>query len=326
MSYPIEIRLASKNGWHTPAEARSYYGRYSREGFTVHWWGDPALNPDSAHDNICNYILGKATNGTGSVNYVLSNNKITMLVNPDNVAWASQNGNPTTISCEFSPHLNAEGYKKAGWLISELEGRYGHVLQLYPHKFWFQTACPGTLDINRMRAEADKWKSGGYAPKPVPAPTPVPTPPKPTTPIIEQWVRWKEGAIEYVCNKQPTHLWDFNNKTWQMKSVKQFNKGDRITIVGHARNTALNKDYYITSYSFQKKIANGFNPADLDVYVPPRPTPEPPKPNPTPEPTPPPAPKPPTKDEEQDKRISALEAIVNKIVSFLKGLFTTYKE
>lgn len=331
MSYNIEIRLASKNGWHTPAEARSYYGRYSREGFTVHWWGDPALNPDSAHDNICNYILGKATNGTGSVNYVLSNNKITMLVNPDNVAWASQGGNPTTVSCEFSPHLNAEGYKKAGWLINELEGRFGHVLNLYPHKKWFNTACPGTLDINRMRAEANKWKSGGYNPKPVPAPTPVPTPPKPTTPIIEQWVRWKEGAIEYVCNKQPTHLWDFNSASWDMKSVKQFNKGDRISIVGHAHNNKLNKDYYVTDYSFAKKITNGFNPVDLDLYVAPKPPSQAPTPPPDntqvpPKPAPDPVPSTPTKDEEQDKRLSALEAIVKKIVDFLKGLFTNFKE
>jgi hypothetical protein len=39
-SYPVEIKLASKNGWHTPAEARAYYGRYDRSGITVHWWGD----------------------------------------------------------------------------------------------------------------------------------------------------------------------------------------------------------------------------------------------------------------------------------------------
>lgn len=332
MSYNIEIRLAAKSGWHTPAEAKAYYGRYSREGFTVHWWGDPSLNPDSAHDNIVNYILSKATKGTGSVNYVLSNNKITMLVNPDNVAWASQGGNPTTVSCEFSPHLNAEGYKKAGWLINELEGRFGHVLSLYPHNKWFQTACPGTLDIGRMRAEANKWKSGGYNPQPVPQPTPVPTPPKPTTPIVEQWVRWKEGGIEYVCNKQPTHLWDFNSPSWDMKSVKQFNKGDRITIVGHAHNNKLNKDYYVTEYSFAKQITNGFNPADLDLYVAPpkpsQPTPTPPPDNTQvpPKPAPDPAPSTPTKDDEQDKRLTALESMIKKIVDFLKSIFTNFKD
>lgn len=329
MSYDIEIRLAAKTGWHTPAEAKAYYGRYSREGFTVHWWGEPSLNPDSGHDNIVNYILGKATAGTGSVNYVLSNNKITMLVNPDNVAWASQSGNPTTVSCEFSPSLNAEGYKKAGWLINELEGRYGHNLTLYPHNKWFQTACPGTLDIGRMRAEADKWKSGGYNPTPVPVPVPVPNPPTPVVSVVSGYTRWKEGAIEYVVNKQPTHLWDFNSPNWNMKSVKQFNKGDRITIVGHAHNDKINKDYYMTDYSFSKQIPNGFNPADLDLYVKPSapaPTPPPDSTQVPPKPAPDPVPSVPTKDEEQDKRLTAIELLLKKVVDFLKSIFNNFKE
>jgi hypothetical protein len=37
-SYPIEVKLASKAGWFTPAEAKSYYGKYSRDGVTYHWW------------------------------------------------------------------------------------------------------------------------------------------------------------------------------------------------------------------------------------------------------------------------------------------------
>lgn len=184
-SYTLEFKRASSNGYHTPAQARAYYGRYSREGFTVHWWNtrDKVANTVAGHDQTVNYIYNKSVAGTGSVNYVVSDFKITYMVSPDNVAWASQSGNPTTISCEFSPHLSAEGYKKAGWLIDQLEQRYGHKLTLYPHKHWYATACPGDLDINRMRAEADKWKRGDYdrpTPIPTPTPTPVPTPVGPT--------------------------------------------------------------------------------------------------------------------------------------------------
>ena len=66
--YPVEIKICGKSGWHTPQEAQQYYGRYSREGITVHWWGDGT--GASNHDNIVNYIANKANNGTGSVNYV----------------------------------------------------------------------------------------------------------------------------------------------------------------------------------------------------------------------------------------------------------------
>lgn len=317
MSYPIEVRLASKNGWHTPDEARRFYGRYSREGATIHWWGDPKLNPDSAHDKIVNYILGKAQAGTGSVNYVASNNKITLLVNPDNVAWASQSGNPTTISVEFSPNLNDEGYKKAGWLINELEGRYGHALRLYPHNHWTVTQCPGSLSLTRMRAEADKWKLGGYNPKPIPVPIPTPTPvPAPASNIV--WTKWQEGPAVYVFNKD-TSLWNFNSTTWNMEAVKPFKKGEYFTVYGQATNTKLKATYYVTEYSFNKKVTNGVNPADLDLYVPPvpvTPTP-PPAQEPAPLPPNPPSPVGPTIEE----RVSVLEKLVKSINDFLNKIF-----
>jgi hypothetical protein len=159
MSYPIEAKPASHNAWFTPAESNAYYkARYAREGVTLHWWGDGS-GADN-HDNTVNYILGQAQQGTKSVNFVLSDNKISQLVDPDNVAWCSQAGNPTTISIELQPTLSAEGYKKAGWLLDQLEKRYGHTMSLYPHSHWNATSCPGTIDINRIRAEADKWKNG----------------------------------------------------------------------------------------------------------------------------------------------------------------------
>lgn len=277
--YTIETKLAAKSGWHTPAQAKAYYGKYSRDGITVHWWNTPSKVKDSDHNNIVNYILNKAKAGTGSVNYVLSNTKISMLVAPENVAWASQAGNPTTISIEFSPHLNAEGYKKAGWLIYQLEKRFGKKLALYKHSQWYSTQCPGTLDLKRMRSEADKWRAGGYNPKPAPSPTPKPTVPKLT------WSKLSK-PVEYVTNKATTKLWDFNKTSWDMKEVKTFKKGERITIYGKVVNENLKATYFLTEYSYTKKITHGFNQADLDKYVePPKPEPKPPvPPEPKPEP------------------------------------------
>jgi len=270
--YPIEIRLASKAGYHTPDEARAYYGKYARDGFTVHWWNSPNRVQDSDHDNIVNYMLGKASQGASSVNYVLSNKKITLVVNPDNVAWASQSGNPTTISCEFSPHLNTEGYKKAGWLVWQLDQRYGRKLTMYKHSNWNLTACPGHISPTKIRQEANKWADGKYNPPPEPKPVP-----KPTT-IITDWKLWKETEQVYVANKQPTYLYDLSKATdWNtIKKVKTFDVGDKITIAGSFRNTRIDRTYYVTRYSFDRKIANGFHPTDLDVYVPPRPIPKPP--------------------------------------------------
>jgi hypothetical protein len=156
MMYPIEIKRPPASVYFTPAQSNAYYAtRYSREGITIHWWGDGT--GASNHDNIVNFFLRRTD---GSVNYVLSDNKITEMVAPDNVAWTSQKGNPTTISIEHQPTLGAEGYKKSGWLVYTLEKKYGRRLTLYPHKHWAATACPGTIDINRIRTEADKLHNG----------------------------------------------------------------------------------------------------------------------------------------------------------------------
>lgn len=267
MGYTIEVVPCSKAGWFTPAEARSYYGKYARDGITVHWWGDGT--GASNHDNIVRYLNGRGAAGQApTANYVLSDNKITECVNPDNVAWTSGNGNATTIGIEAQPTLGAEGYKKYGWLVDQLEKRYGKTLKLYPHNYWMQTACPGTLSLDRVRQEADKWKRGEYNPAP-------PTPTPPATANI-QWVKL-DKPTEYVTNKAPTKLWNFNQTTWAGfgNGVKDFAGGEKVIIYGKGINKTLNATYLVTEYSFTKGITNGFNEKDMSLVVQPVPKPDP---------------------------------------------------
>lgn len=261
--YPIEVKPAPKAVWFTPDESRSYYGRYARTGITIHWWGDGT--GASNHDNIVNFFLRRTD---GSVNYVLSDNKITMMVDPDNVAWTSQSGNATTISIEHQPTLGDEGYKKSGWLVWQLEQRYGRRLDLYPHNYWNQTQCPGTISLDRIRQEADKWARGEYNP------APAPTPP-PANANLE-WIQLPKKE-KYLTNKQPTKLWNFNQTSWGGfgSGVKDFAGGSEIEVFGKVINHTLNATYLLTEYSFTKKITNGFNEKDLSLIQQPVPTPDP---------------------------------------------------
>lgn len=309
MSYPIEVRAAPKSVYFTPDEARNYYGRYAREGITIHWWGD-GTGADN-HDNIVNFFLRRTD---GSVNYVLSDNKITLMVGPDDVAWCSQSGNATTISIEHQPTLGAEGYKKSGWLVWQLEQRYGRRLNLYPHKYWYATACPGSIDINRIRAEADKWAGGGYdptpAPVPPPTPTPAPTPPPPINLVITDIVNKKVRLI------RDANLWDLHfAKFPDAQVVKPLPAGTEVEVSATALHP-LKSLYYLSEYSFSKGISNGINVKDCeDVNVEKPTTPPPPTTVPIPS-VPPPAP--PATIEE---RVSALEAIVKRVLAFLKSIF-----
>lgn len=263
-SYPIEVKIVSKSGWFTPAEGKAYYGRYDRSGITVHWWGDGT--GASNHDNIVNYMAAQAAAGNKSVNYVLSDNKITLCVSPDNVAWASQSGNATTISVETQPTLGAEGYKKWGWLVDQLEQRYGRTLPLYKHSYWFSTACPGTIDLDRIRAEANKWKSGGYDAKP--APTPVPPTPTPTPAPTQITLQITDIPNKTVKLIRDTNLWDLHFSKWaDAKSVKTLKAGTQVEVSATAKHP-LGSTYYLSEYSFSKGIGNGINVKDCeDVTV-----------------------------------------------------------
>lgn len=314
MSYPIENKPASNNGWFTPAQAKNYYGRYSRTGITCHWWNDPKLVKDSDHNNIVNLMLTRAKNGqAGVANYVLSNTKITRLVHPDNVPWASGSGNPVTVSIEFSPHLNTEGYKKGGWLIWQLEKIYNRKLALYPHNHWATTQCPGSISLSKLRSEANRWAVGTYNPIP-----PKPTPNRP------KLVWSKLGKPQaYVCNKV-TNLWNFNSVSWTMKSIKTFKKGTKLSIYGQVVNETLKTTYLLTEYSYTKRLTHGFNQADLDkfVVVVPAPNPTPP---PTPEPPVTPAPEIPPEESEFEKRLNLLEKTLKYIVEFLAKVFSGFR-
>jgi hypothetical protein len=282
-SYNVEVNLASKNGYFTPAESNAYYKtRYARDGITVHWWGD-GTGADN-HDNIVNYLNNQAAAGQKSVNYVLSDNKITLCVSPDNVAWASQGGNPTTISVETQPTLGPEGYKKWGWLVDQLEQRYGKSLPLHRHSEFFNTSCPGSINLDRIRAEADRWKRGEYdQAAPAPPPQPVPTP-SPAVPYTIEPITPKEVQL----NKE-THRWGlhYDNFTAIANNPEDTKPVSYIFTARAVLHHNIGYNYYLED----PNVPSGYNVLDCDDY---NPAPVPPPLPPPPPPVPPSLPKPPS--------------------------------
>ena len=141
-------------------------------------------------------------------------------------------------------------------------------------------------------------------------------------------------ADKKVILIRDANLWDMSFTTWAgAKAVKALPKGTVIDVAG-VYNHALGGQYYLSNYSWNAGINNGINVKDCEDYTPPVvvPTPEPtPIPVPTP-PTPPsgsgtlpPVPVDPNGDP-LEKRVSTLEALVQKIINFLAGLFTNFKK
>lgn len=267
-SYGVEIRIVSKNGWFTPDESRAYYGRYARSGYCVHWWGD-GTGADN-HDNICNYIANQAAAGNKSVNYVLSDNKISLLVGPDNVAWCQQSGNATEISVETQPTLGDEGYKKHGWLKDQLEQREGHRLTIHGHYYWYQTQCCGTISLDRIEQETDKWRRGVYDQPPVPAPVPPATPPPAPQPTPVPPITPIPTVKKYTLN---------NAKLVNIKDlsvVKTFPLDTPIDIGGTV--TYNGQSFFVSVYARDHGTNQGFLVGDLKDAPTPVTPPTPPKP------------------------------------------------
>jgi len=319
-SYPIEVKLASKAGWFTPAEARNYYGKYSRDGVTYHWWNSPDRIGGSAsdHDSIVNYLNGRAAQGQApTVNYVLSEPKLTLCIAPENVAWTSSAGNPTTIGVECTPHFTDGFYKKAGWLHDQLEQRFGKTLSIWVHFEWQAGTQCSPMNKSRIRQEADKWKAERQAPVPPPV---VVAPPANSTVTLQ---------IADITNKKvklikDTSLWDLSFTTWAgAKSIKTLPAGTIVEVSATAKHP-LGGTYYLSEYSYSRGVGNGINvkdcvdfvdviapPKDTSVIQPPADSPTVPAPIITPTPTPVPIPvTPPTDSENINWLVKAVKAIL----------------
>lgn len=133
------------------------------------------------------------------------------------------------------------------------------------HKYFAQTSCPGPYLESKMPWIADqvnKKLKGDDKPK-------------------LTWTKL-DKPTDYICKLQPTNLWDFNYKDFNScKLVKEFKKGDQITIYGQVYNDSLKSTYLLTEYSYTNKITNGFNIVDMEIKSEPQPEP---KPEPTPVP------------------------------------------
>lgn len=262
-SYAIETKLASAAGWFTPAQARAYYGKYSRDGVTYHWWNSPdKIGGDAAaHDSIVNYLNGRAAQGQApTANYVASESKLTLCVSPDNVAWTSSAGNPTTIGVEGSPHFTEAYYKKLGWLHDQLEQRYNKTLAIYVHFEWQAGTTCSPLVKSKIRDYANWWKAQRQAP-PVVAPPVVPPANNTVTLQISDIPNKKVRLIK------DANLWDLAFKTWaDAKAVKTLPAGTIIEASALAKHP-LGGQYYLSEYSYSRGVGNGINIKDCEDYT-----------------------------------------------------------
>lgn len=269
MSYNLLPFKQSPN--YTPnSQVASAYGRARSIQFGAgHWWDDPSRFP--SFSGVVNTFMNPARQA--SANAVVGDGVVQEMVRDQDASWATNNANPYTFSIETDPQIywlwNAGGDKAKAQRIYDTLCEYiadkgYHNLQWFPHNHWWQTGCNPLNWQSVMDGAKAVWQRK-YG---------TPTTPPPAQNASIEYVALP-ASVDYIANKQPTKLWNFNQVDWAGfgNGVKDFNKGDRITIVGKGINKTLNREYLMTEYSFKSRIPNGFSTADLDVYLAPAPEP-----------------------------------------------------
>ena len=192
-----------------------------------------------------------------------ANDNVAITVEVANDGGANTNWHVSDSAINSLINLMVDICKRYGIKKMNFTGNANGNLTL--HKYFAQTSCPGPYLESKIPWIADqvnKKLKGDDKPK-------------------LTWTKL-DKPTDYICKLQPTNLWDFNYKDFNScKLVKQFKKGDQITIYGKVYNDSLKSTYLLTEYSYTNKITNGFNVVDMEVK--PEPQPEP-KPEPTPVP------------------------------------------
>ena len=159
-----------------------YYGvPYNPVEAHLHWWGLPGQA--GTHDGNVSYI--KNTKDL-SVNFVLSENRITLMVPINKIALTTGRRNPYAWKVENDPTLSEQQYKTMGYLVYIVE-KLNPVLVNEPlrlHKEFYSTSC-SEIRKDKVRDYAEKFRTGALDPATGLAPvvTPPVEPPVVTPPV-----------------------------------------------------------------------------------------------------------------------------------------------
>ena len=261
MAYKSETQYNSPN--YTPnSQVRSAFG-YSRNivGITIHWWGDPNTNP--TYEGVISWFSQSRSQVSAHEVVTGTGKRDATMVNYRDAAWhaGSAQGNATTVGIECDPRCRNEDYDTVAEVVADIWLAYGK-LPLFPHKHWKSTACPGNYDLARIQREAEAW----YARKT------TPTPPVDTTPEWKKNLKkWSAVKTMYACDDQTP----LRNLASTAQVISNYPKGTPFEIAGETK--VGNYVYYLTKYSMEKGIGNGFDTYELQNNDPNavQPTPDP---------------------------------------------------
>lgn len=175
-----------------------YYGvPYAPVESHWHWWGEPGKA--GTHAGNVNHLL---TTQDLSVNFVLSENRITLMTPLEYNALTTGRRNPYGWKIENDPALTEQQYKTMGYLLYIVEklnpGLLNKPLRL--HKEFQATSCSG-VDRPKVRDYAEKFRTGALDPATGLPPEVVTPEPEPEPEVPSDEVLVKRGLLKGLAGE-----------------------------------------------------------------------------------------------------------------------------
>lgn len=204
-------------------------------------------------------------NRKASSNYGIGyDGKIGLYVDEENTSWANSNwdANCKSVTIETSNdktggdwHVGDVTLNSLIKLVADIAKRnnLGKLVKgknLTWHQMYAKTACPGAYLLSKLDYIVDEANKINEQVEPV------------TDLKIE-----KIDKKKIKLNKD-TSLWNFDFAEWKdAKAVKNYEKGTVIEDIVAVVTNALGGKYYMTEYSYNNNIHNGFNIVDCEDVI-----------------------------------------------------------
>lgn len=242
MSYSREY-IQSPN--YTPAsQSKAIYGRKRTIDFGAgHWWGDP--NAGYSHQGVVNTFLNKARQA--SAHAVVSAGRVTEMVKPEDIAWATNNANPFTVAIEVDPRIYLGGdlaNQIKETLCEYIADMYWHTLQWLPHNHWKATQC-NPLPWGEIMQRAREIRAAKDAPVP---------------PAVTEWQKNLKPITVPTMYAIDSNT-PLRNLYIPSQVVKNFEAGTPFEIA--AETWVGGWRYLITRYAYENGTGQGFDEYEL---------------------------------------------------------------
>lgn len=203
-------------------------------------------------------------NRKASSNYGIGyNGEIALYVDEDNTSWANSNwdSNCKSVTIETSNDKTGGDWHVSDFtlislikLVAEIAKRnnLGKLVKgknLTWHQMYAKTACPGPYLLSKLDYICEEANKINEQVEPI------------------ELMAEKIDKKKIRLNKD-TSLWDFDFVEWKdAKSVKDYEKGTVIENIVAVATNALDGKYYMTEYSYNNNIHNGFNVVDCEDVI-----------------------------------------------------------